>query len=285
MDGTDSDQGALLTAPIGHMPAYGFAHVTALVAIVALSVAAVAWARRADPGRVGRILRAAGWALLLNSIFWTAWGFMPWAWNLQESLPLHFSDALRFLLPIALITRARWAIVLSYFWGLTLNLQSVLTPDLNYFVWIPLEFAQYWVAHTSGLVVPIMLVWGLGHRPTWRDYAMAFAATLGWAALAFLVNLLVGTNYAYLNRAPARPSLLDVMGPWPVYLLVEAAVIAAVWALMTWPWTVIGTHAHPAATAAGGRGRAGSGQQLDLGQPQRAGRGGDHQSVPGAGPR
>src|SRR5690625_3088290 len=106
MDGTDSDQGALLTAPIGHMPAYGFAHVTALVAIVALSVAAVAWARRADPGRVGRILRAAGWALLLNSIFWTAWGFMPWAWNLQESLPLHFSDALRFLLPIALITRA-----------------------------------------------------------------------------------------------------------------------------------------------------------------------------------
>src|SRR5699024_7726735 len=38
MYGTDSDQGALLTAPIGHMPAYGFAHVTALVAIVALSV-------------------------------------------------------------------------------------------------------------------------------------------------------------------------------------------------------------------------------------------------------
>src|SRR5690625_6507063 len=54
MDGTDSDQGALLTAPIGHMPAYGFAHVTALVAIVALSVPAVAWARRPDPGRVGR---------------------------------------------------------------------------------------------------------------------------------------------------------------------------------------------------------------------------------------
>src|SRR5690625_6291478 len=66
MGGTDSGQGSVLTAPIGHMPAYGFAHVTALVAIVALSVAAVAWARRADPGRVGRILRAAGWALLLK---------------------------------------------------------------------------------------------------------------------------------------------------------------------------------------------------------------------------
>src|SRR5690625_7515901 len=75
----------LFRSPIGHMPAYGFAHVTALVAIVALSVAAVAWARRADPGRVGRILRAAGWALLLNSIFWTAWGFMPWAWKIGRA--------------------------------------------------------------------------------------------------------------------------------------------------------------------------------------------------------
>src|SRR5690625_2625816 len=117
MGGTDSGQGSVLTAPIGHMPAYGTAHVTARVAIIALSVAAVAWARRSDPGRVDGILRVVGWALLLNSIFWTAWGFMPWAWNLHESLPLHFSDALRFLLPIALITRARWAIALSWFWG------------------------------------------------------------------------------------------------------------------------------------------------------------------------
>lgn len=280
MGETDNGQGALLTAPIGHMPAYGAAHVTALVAIVALCVAAVVWARRAAPGGVDRMLRAVGCALLLNSIFWTAWSFMPWAWNLYESLPLHFSDALRFLLPIALITRARWAIVLSYFWGLTLNLQSVLTPDLNYFIWIPLEFAQYWVAHTSGLVVPVMLVWGLGHRPTWRGCAMAYAATLSWAALAFLVNLALGTNYAYLNRAPAGPSLLDVMGPWPVYLLVEATVIGAVWTLMTWPWTLFDARA-----AAGGGGEPGSGQQLDLGQPQRTGRGGDHQSVPGAGPR
>ena len=317
MGGSGDGRGTVLAAPIGHMPAYGAAHLAALLATAVLIVAAVAWARHAAPGRVDRALRVAGWALLANSLFWTAWGFMPWAWNLHESLPLHFSDALRFLLPIALITQARWAIVLSYFWGLTLNLQSVLTPDLNYFVWIPLEYTQYWVAHASGLVVPIVLVWGLGCRPTWRGYGMAYAATLAWAALAFLINLLAGTNYAYLNRAPARPSLLDMMGNWPVYLLVEAVVIAAAWALMTWPWTVIDARAGTPVSGAGhlvrrpagrtstsskrpqhsrrskrpqGSGRSerpgpGSGQQLDLGQPQRTGRGGHHQSVPGAGPR
>lgn len=293
--------------PLGRMTPYGPEHVTVLVLTVVLAVALVAWARQADPARMNRLLRITGWMLLANSIFWTAWGFMPWAWNLHESLPLHFSDALRFLLPVALITQARWAIVLSYFWGLTLNLQSVLTPDLNYFVWIPLEFTQYWMAHMSGLLVPIVLVWGLGHRPTWRGYSMAFAATLGWAALAFTINVLVGTNYAYLNRAPAGPSLLDVMGPWPVYLLVEAVAIATVWALMTWPWTVLDAREQSPREGWGGFVRrrmsdvpdvpdvpcvpggsarvGGSGQQLDLGQTQRPGRGGDHDPVPGAGAR
>jgi uncharacterized membrane protein YwaF len=26
------------------------------------------------------------------------------------------------------------------------------------------------------------------------------------------------------------------MGPWPVYLLAEIAIVLIVWALMTWPW-------------------------------------------------
>ena len=32
-------------------------------------------------------------------------------------------------------------------------------------------------------------------------------------------------------------SLLELLGDWPWYLLVAFAVAAAVWALITWPWT------------------------------------------------
>lgn len=226
----------LLAGPLGHMPAYGAAHLSALAFLVLAAVVLVAWARRAEPERVDRTLRITGWVLLVNAVAWMAWGAMPWAWNIDESLPLHFSDALRIIVPIALITQARVAIVISYFWGLTLNLQSVLTPDVNYFVSVPLEFTEYWVAHLSAVLAPIVLTWGLGYRPTWRGYRAAYAATVAWAAIAFTGNALTGANYGYLNRAPAGPSVLDVMGPWPQYLLVEAVVIAVVWALMTWPW-------------------------------------------------
>ncbi|ASK67039.1 TIGR02206 family membrane protein [Brachybacterium avium] len=234
------------------MPAYGTAHVSMLLLLVVSAAVLILWARRSDGNRVERILRITGWALLANSVFWTVWGFMPWAWNLDESLPLHYSDALRFLLPVAMITRAPWAVVVSWFWGLTLNLQSVLTPDVNYFVWIPLEFVQYWIAHLSGVLGPVVLMWGLRFHPTWRGYGLAYAVTAGWAAIAFTANALTGANYGYLNRAPDGASILDLLGPWPQYLLLEASLIAVVWALMTLPWVLLDRRAGAPALGRGG---------------------------------
>lgn len=226
-----------MTPPLGRMAPYGAEHLSMLVLIAVATIAAVLWARRADRDRASRLLRTAGWAVLVNAVLWTAWGFMPWAWNIHESLPLHFTDAIRFLVPLAMITQRPGPAVVLWFWGLTLNMQSALTPDLNYFVSVPLEFGEYWFCHGIAVVVPAVLAWGLDIRPTWRRYGIALTATLGWAALAFTVNLLIGTNYAYLNRAPVGPSVLDLLGPWPWYLLGELVLIASAWALMTWPWT------------------------------------------------
>ena len=58
-------------------------------------------------------------------------------------------------------------------------------------------------------------------RPTWRDYRFAVIATLVWAAFTFTFNSITGTNYGYLNRKPPTASILDVLGPWPVYLFTE----------------------------------------------------------------
>ncbi|MDT5239735.1 MAG: hypothetical protein QOD97_1933, partial [Mycobacterium sp.] len=65
---------------------------------------------------------------------------------------------------------------------------------------------------------------------------LAVIATLAWAAFTFTFNVLAGTNYGYLNRKPPTASLLDVLGPWPLYVLAETTIVVIVWALMTWPW-------------------------------------------------
>lgn len=219
------------------MPQYGAEHGSALLVIVLVSVLCILLARRSqDTAAVERAARTCGWALLVVSTVWTVWALLPMSWILQESLPFHFSDASRFLAAIALITRSGWSIAILYYWGLTLNLQSILTPDLNYLYFEALEYLMYWLLHGAVLIAPIVLVWGLGYRPTWRGYAAALAATGLWAGNAYVVNVLTGANYSYVSGGPKGSSLLDVLGEWPIYLLSVAGLMIVVWGLMTWPW-------------------------------------------------
>ena len=222
---------------LGRMEQYGSTHIAVLVFTVVAAVVLVAAARRMRGTQAeGRALAIVGWILLITSIAWIGWEMLPGNWDTERSLPFHLCDALRIITALALITRAGWAIAICYYWGLTLNIQSVLTPDLNYSYFIPIEFGEYWFVHITSLIAPIVFIWGLGYRPTWRGYAFVFVSTLVWAGMAGIANALTGANYMYLARTPAGASALDLLGPWPVYIVWEILLIAGVWALMTWPW-------------------------------------------------
>jgi hypothetical integral membrane protein (TIGR02206 family) len=169
-------------------------------------------------------------------------GFMiiwlvPPLFDLHQSLPLHLSDLLRLVAAYALWSRRPWAFALTYYWGLTFNPQAILTPDLLLDVAPVLEFASYWSQHVMVMWAAVYLTWGLGLRPSWRSYRLALAVTLGWAVIVFAINRVLGTNYGYLNGKPGGASLLDLLGGWPWYLVVVVLLLAAFWALITWPWT------------------------------------------------
>ncbi|MER7484203.1 MULTISPECIES: TIGR02206 family membrane protein, partial [Actinomycetes] len=82
----------------------------------------------------------------------------------------------------------------------------------------------------------IYLTWGRRMRPTWRSYRFAVLVTLTWAIVTFIFNRIADTNYGFLNAKPSTASLLDLMGPWPVYLFSGMTIVFIIWALMTWPW-------------------------------------------------
>ena len=168
--------------------------------------------------------------------FMAVW-LVPPLFNLRQSLPLHLSDFLRLVAGYALWSRKPWAFALTYYWGLTLNPQALLTPTLHLDVAPVLDFASYWIQHLLVMWAAIYLTWGIGMHPSWRSYWFALAVTVGWAAAVLPINHALGTNYGYLNQKPGEASLLDVMGGWPWYLFVALAVTAGVWALITWPWT------------------------------------------------
>ncbi len=80
----------------------------------------------------------------------------------------------------------------------------------------------------------LLLVVGRGLVPRPGAAARAFAATLALAAAAASL-LATGGNYMFLRRKPSD-SLLDLLGPWPVYIAGAALVAAAMFALLVAPF-------------------------------------------------
>ena len=217
---------------------FGTVHLVLLGVTVLASVFALWGMRRIDGTETHRkILCRCGWILLVLAVFQTIWAVLPANWNISSALPLHYSDVLRFVTAIALIRQSRWAVAISYYWGLTLNPQAIITPHPSMLVAPSVDFFLYWMLHITVFVVPIVLVWGIGFRPQWRDFWRTYAVAIAWAMVIMPINAILGTNYGFVNHPPDGASLIDLLGPWPIYVVWMAVIAGILWAGMTWPWT------------------------------------------------
>ncbi|GAA5126320.1 TIGR02206 family membrane protein [Haloechinothrix salitolerans] len=156
--------------------------------------------------------------------------------DIERSVPLHISDLVPLVASYALFFRRQWAYALTYYWGLVLSTQALVSPALTGPDFPHVNFLFFWGSHLMVVWAAIYLTWGLGMRTDWRDYRITVMITATWAAVTMAFNTAAGANYGFLNRKSETVSVLDLLGPWPWYLLAVAALLLTVWALMTWPW-------------------------------------------------
>jgi hypothetical integral membrane protein (TIGR02206 family) len=155
-------------------------------------------------------------------------------WDVQRHLPLHLTDVVTIVSVLALWTGRVRLVELTYFWALTASVQAVLTPNLTehtatIFVW------TFFITHGGAIVAAILLVAGRRIIPPAGAVWRVFGATLVVAAAAAIGDLITGGNYMFLREKPSTASLLDVMGPWPVYIVSAAALGLALFALLDLP--------------------------------------------------
>lgn len=220
--------------------AYGPSHWAVLgvfaVGAVVLMIAGRRYGNRPGTRRFTKIFAGVILAVLIAELIYY---LLPENWDLGSSLPIQLSDMAGLAAAYALWSMRHWAYALTYYWGLTLSTQAMLTPALYGPDFPSWEFSLFWAWHFFVVWAAIYLTWGLGMRPDWRSYRLVVLVTACWAAVLLVFNSVAGTNYGYLNAKPAIGSLLDFLGPWPWYLLPEAALVFGVWALITWPWVRI----------------------------------------------
>jgi hypothetical integral membrane protein (TIGR02206 family) len=225
-----------ITLAAGQFESYGTSH-QAAIALLLIGATALVWFGRSrrDSDAASRLGKALAVVILLFTVPLQILYFTPEYWSLERTLPLALCDLAWMAAAYALWSHRRWAVALTYYWGLTLTTQAVITPDLAVDFPDPV-FLLFWGLHLLVVWAAVYLTWGLGLPPDWRSYRTAVTITAAWAVSVFGFNLVAGTNYGYLNAKPPAASILDLLGPWPWYVLAEIVIVAVVWALVTWPW-------------------------------------------------
>lgn len=167
---------------------------------------------------------AVGWAIVAWQAFATVWRLLPAQWDINESLPMHLCRWNGWIVAVCLIAgrRAgwRWSRALTFFWGLGLSVQGIVTP-----MWTEgaaaVAFWLYWVGHVQIVGAAVYDLSVRGYEPRRWDLRFAMATGVGYVVLTALLNRWLGTNYSYLGSWDyGRASIVDRLGDYPGRLFV-----------------------------------------------------------------
>jgi hypothetical integral membrane protein (TIGR02206 family) len=216
-------------------------HLVAL-GVLTVSVVGAAVSARRWPGLwIERGCRTLALVLVADELGWWAYLLSRGlsAFDLADALPLQLCDITVLVAALALWLRRPVLIELTYFWALAGSLQALLTPDLpQHFP--SFLFVQYYVAHGGAVMAALVLVAGLSLPPRRHAVVRVAATTIGYAALVGLVDAVTGANYMYLRTKPPGPTPLDLLGPWPWYLVPAALIGAALFLVLDLPFRLRG---------------------------------------------
>jgi hypothetical integral membrane protein (TIGR02206 family) len=212
------------------MPLFGPLHLTLLTLTVAMAatLCVLLRARKISPTIVRRTI---GYSLAINELIWWTFRYSQEGFRFPLNLPLQLCDATVWATVLACTTLIPAFVEFTYFAGIAGAGMALLTPDL-WSPWPTYPAIYFFLAHGGIVIGAAVLVYGriapLKSGAPWR----AFGWLLVYASVVGAFNAIFKTNYMYLREKPANASLLDALGPWPVYLIAGAAVgLALFWLL------------------------------------------------------
>lgn len=201
----------------------GIAHLGALAVLVLLNLYLIRFRNSSDNTKA-----AWRWILALilwgNEIAWHYWNYAVGTWTIQTMLPLHLCSVLVWLGAWMLVTKSKKIYEFVYFMGIAGAVQVLATPDLGIYGFPHFRFFQTFISHGLIITAAIYMTVVEGFRPTWKSMIRVFVWMNVYALMIYFVNNYLGSNYLMINHKPELPSLLDLLPPWPIYILYMEAI-------------------------------------------------------------
>lgn len=157
--------------------------------------------------------------LILAEISYQSWMVYYDKWAISYSLPLQLSSVSLIFAIIMLLTRNKNVFAFVYFAGIGSALQAMLTPVIDPYSFPHFRYIHFYVAHGGVVLACVYMIFVEKYIPTIRSLWNSFLYLNVYTAFIFVANLLVDSNYMFIMHKPSTPSILDLLGPWPWYIL------------------------------------------------------------------
>lgn len=212
---------------------FGLAHLAIICTVPAVAAVLALAHRKSIPG--SRSIRYA-LALLLfaATASYYAYFAITGAQMFPNHVPLELCDASLWLVIASLLTLHRTVFDIAYYWAIAGATQSLFTPNLVNPT--PFLSVQFFVDHGLIVCATLYLIWSGQARPHPGSIARSLIAANIYAVVVGTFDFIFKTNYMFLRSKPPTPSLLDYLGPWPLYILVTELVALALFLLLYLPF-------------------------------------------------
>jgi hypothetical integral membrane protein (TIGR02206 family) len=228
---TDPDafmEGALLFSP---------SHIISLC--IALSLIIILYTLRYRPW----IKTFGKWLIIVSlaasEIWLNFWYYSTGMWDIRYTLPFQLCSISLYLCIWMLLTKQKWPFEVVYFLGLGGAMQALLTPELFY-DFPHFRFLHFFVAHTAIILAVFYMIWLEKKSITLKSLGKSFGALQVIAIVVFFINKATGGNYMFLAQKPTNASIIDLLGPYPLYILSLELVVLFLFLMLYLPFLIGG---------------------------------------------
>lgn len=197
---------------------FGKWHLIALVIIIFIPFSLIFFRNSSESTRK-RIRWVMALILWTDEAAWHVWNIYWGHWSVSTMLPLHICSLLIWLAGFMLINKNYRIYEFAYFIGIGGAIQALLTPDAGIYGFPHFRVFQTFISHGMLIISALYMTIVEGFRPTCKSIWRVVIGLNIYAILVFPINLLLGTNYLFINGKPSTASLLDVLPPWPYYIV------------------------------------------------------------------
>jgi hypothetical integral membrane protein (TIGR02206 family) len=203
---------------------FNLPHLIALGIVLIVNVALL-WSGRRYPERWRRPTRYVLAAILvIDELLWHWWNRSIGEWTIQRMLPLHLCSVFVWLNAVMLVWKVYSIYEIAYLLGIAGALQALLTPDAGQYGFPHFRAFQVMISHGAIITSTIYMTAVERFRPTLKSILRVLVISNLYMAAVFVLNLAIGSNYLFIAHKPETASLLDVLPPWPWYILYIEAI-------------------------------------------------------------